>query len=130
MNRTRQLATQGFSLLEVLVAMAILATAFVAVGSMVNRQLSQAIDARRQMEAALQTRSLLAAVEAGQRPMTSQSGTTEDDRFQWDLKVNENQTRAETATFSLKKVVLTIKGKNSNYTYQVAALLPDVTSTQ
>ncbi|MFC1867511.1 prepilin-type N-terminal cleavage/methylation domain-containing protein [Thermodesulfobacteriota bacterium] len=114
----------GFTLLEVMVALSIIAVALTALLASQSQSLSLASEAKFSTTAALLAQSKIAEIEAKKpEDLRSDSGDFGDDfpNYQWDLKVNEvSFSGAENFSDFLKQIDLEVFwGENKQYQYRL-----------
>jgi general secretion pathway protein I len=120
----RGFGTSGFTLLEVMVAMAIIAIALTAVLGSQSQSLSLASEAKFSTTVALLAQSKMAEIEA-EKPedLTSDSGDFGDDYpgYRWDKSVNDvTFDEPEGVSDHLKQIDLTVSWEdNDQYVYRV-----------
>ncbi len=90
---TRPVAPRrGLSLLEVLVALAIFLLSFVALGKLVTMSSDQAVEVQYQSQATHMAKSKLNEVVSGALPLSSQSGTIDEDPdWQWSIETEQGE---------------------------------------
>jgi type II secretion system protein I len=86
----RPVARPGLSLLEVLVALAIFLMSFIAIGRLVTFSTDHALDVQMQSQATQMAQSKLNEVIIGSLPLSSQSGTIDQDTA-WNWSVDAEQ---------------------------------------
>jgi general secretion pathway protein I len=120
----RGFRTSGFTLLEVMVAMAIIAIALTAVLGSQSQSLSLASEAKFSTTVALLAQSKMAEIEA-EKPedLTSDSGDFGDDYpgYRWDKSVNDvTFDEPEGVSDHLKQIDLTVSWEdNDQYVYRL-----------
>jgi len=120
----RGFGTSGFTLLEVMVAMAIIAIALTAVLGSQSQSLSLASEAKFSTTVALLAQSKMAEIEA-EKPedLTSDSGDFGDDYpgYRWDKSVNDvTFDEPEGVSDHLKQIDLTVSWEdNDQYVYRL-----------
>jgi len=119
----RGFGTSGFTLLEVMVAMAIIAIALTAVLGSQSQSLSLASEVKFSTTAALLAQSKMAEIEA-EKPgdLTSDSGDFEDfPGYRWDVSVNPvTFDEAEGVSDHLNQIDLTVSWEdNDQYVYRL-----------
>src|SRR5439155_9224382 len=88
----RQRGMKGFSLLEVIVAMAIFLMSIVAIGHLITQGGERALDIEQKGEAAMLAQSKLAEVVAGVQPLAAMTDQAFDEApdYTWSLTANQN----------------------------------------
>lgn len=115
----------GFTLLEVLIAIAILAVTLTVIFGSQSQSLSLATEARFKTRAAFLLESKIAEIEAGTLDMYSSEGDFGDDfpGFQWETDVEDvaltEPFLAGDPIAALKRIKITITWKDSPYAYSV-----------
>lgn len=114
--------SSGFTLLEVMIAISILATTFVTLLGTQAKTISLATEAAFQLEAPLLASAKLADYQSNLKEITNDSGTFEiAPTYRWDLVVEDYQLTdiviGNNSNGLLKKIELTISLAKSNYTH-------------
>jgi general secretion pathway protein I len=117
---------EGFTLLEVMVAMAIIAIAMTAVLSLQSQSISLASEAKFSTTAALLAQNKMAETEWGNRlDLSSDSGDFEEDfpGYTWQVKVEDvSMDLPENVSNHLKEMTVIISwGEEGVYRYQLKA---------
>ena len=111
MNRARAGLQQGFSLLEVIAAIMLLAIAFTALMKVAAASISLTHNAAEHSQAAMRARSLLDSVFVGESIRSGSSSGRFDQQYRWQLDVtpwNEAGTAAPQASLHLYQLDLEV----------------------
>jgi general secretion pathway protein I len=119
----RNLETSAFTLLEVMVAMAIIAIALTAVFGSQSQSLSLASEAKFSTTAAFLAQSKMAEIEAGSEDLTSDSGDFGEDfpGYRWEQSVDDvTFDEPEGVSDHLKQIDLTVSWEeHDQYDYRL-----------
>ncbi len=114
----------GFTLLEVMIAIAILATAFVTLLGTQARTISLATETAFQLEAPILAATKLAEYQSNLAELINKNGTFENaPAYNWNLEVETYQLTglevADNNNVQLKRIKLDISLTETNYTYNL-----------
>ena len=121
----------GFSLLEVIAAIAILAIAFAALMQVAGSSMSLAANAAERTEAALRARSLLDGAFAIEPPKAGDTSGNFDDRYAWHLVVSPWQPADQPAADHgprLFRLDLTVSWGSRSAQFSTLRIAPPVTT--
>lgn len=114
---------QGFSLIEVMVAVSIIAIALTAAFSLQSRGLTLANEARFDTTASLLAQKKIAEIEAGNpEDITTSSGDFDDDYpgYKWEISIQDNSSLKEDISECLRQVNVKIsRGDDEKYQYHL-----------